>query len=68
MNEVAGAVGYAVFSNVGVNVIFFSAGGGTGVVINNKSGQRIYTNLGSAGVGIGLGIKDFRAVFVFHKQ
>ena len=24
--------------------------------------------MGSAGVGIGLGIKDFRAVFVFHKQ
>ena len=68
MKEITGAFGYAVFSNVGVNVIFFSAGGGTGVVINNKSGQRIYTNLGSAGVGIGLGIKDFRAVFVFHKQ
>ena len=66
--EIAGAVGYAVFSNVGVNVIFFSAGGGTGVVINNKSGQRTYMNMGSAGVGIGLGIKDFRAVFVFHKQ
>ena len=26
--EIAGAEGYAVFSNVGVNVIFFSAGGG----------------------------------------
>ncbi len=25
-------------------------------------------NMGSAGVGLGLGVKDFRAVFVFHKQ
>jgi lipid-binding SYLF domain-containing protein len=66
--EVAGAVGYAVFSNVGVNVVFFSAGGGSGVVVNSKSGQRTYMNMGSAGVGLGLGIKDFRAVFVFHKQ
>jgi lipid-binding SYLF domain-containing protein len=66
--EVASAVGYAAFSNVGVNVVFFSAGGGTGVVVNAKSGDRTYMNMGSAGVGLGLGVKDFRAIFVFHKQ
>jgi lipid-binding SYLF domain-containing protein len=60
------ASGYATFSNLGVNVIFFSAGGGSGLVHDNKSGQETYMNMGSAGVGLGLGVKDFRAVFIFH--
>ena len=62
------ADGYAVFSNIGINIIFFSAGGGSGIVHDNNSGQETYMNMGSAGIGIGLGIKDFRAVFVFHNQ
>ncbi|MEH6550482.1 MAG: hypothetical protein V7744_10900 [Pseudomonadales bacterium] len=65
-DEVKSAVGYAVFSNIGVNVIFFSAGGGTGVAHNNKTGVNIFMNMGSAGVGLGLGLKDFRGVFIFH--
>ncbi len=62
------AEGYGVFSNIGVNVFFFSAGGGNGVVHDNKSGANTYMNMGSAGIGIGLGVKDFRAVFVFHSR
>ena len=62
------AQGYATFSNIGVNVIFFSAGGGSGVVHDSKSGDDTYMNMGSAGVGLGLGVKDFRAVFVFHSR
>jgi len=66
--SIAKANGYAVFSNIGVNVIFFSAGGGSGVVHDNDSGTKTYMNMGSAGIGIGLGVKDFRAVFVFHNR
>ena len=66
--EIDDAVGYAVFSNVGVNVIFLSAGGGSGVAHDNRSGQNTYMKMATAGVGIGLGIKDFRAVFVFHTE
>jgi len=62
------AAGYATFSNIGINVIFFSAGGGTGVVHNNSTGKDTYMKMASAGVGIGLGIKDFRAVFIFHDK
>ncbi len=65
--EIAGAQGYAVFSNVGINVIFVSAGGGNGVVVGSD-GKRTYMKMGTAGIGIGLGVKDFRAVFVFHTQ
>lgn len=61
------AEGYGVFSNIGVNVIFLSGGGGSGVVVD-KSGGRTYMNMGSAGIGIGLGVKDFRGVFIFHSR
>lgn len=66
--EIADSAGYAVFSNVGINVVLFSAGGGRGVVRDNRSGDDIFMNMGSAGVGIGLGIKDFRGIFIFHTR
>lgn len=62
------AEGYAVFSNVGVNVIIASFAGGHGMVVDNKSGEKTYMNMGSAGIGLGVGIKDFRAVFIFHDR
>lgn len=64
--QIKSAPGYAVFSNVNVNLIFASFGGGFGVVKNNKTGKYTYMKMGEVGVGFGLGAKDFRAVFVFH--
>ncbi len=66
--EISNAEGYAVFSNIGINLVLFSAGGGRGVVHDNKSGQDVFMNMGSVGLGIGLGVKDFRGVFVFHNR
>lgn len=66
-DQIKKAAGYAVFSNVGVNVIFASFAGGNGVVVDRK-GHRTYMKMGSAGIGIGLGVKDFRAVFVFREK
>ncbi|GAA6203735.1 MULTISPECIES: YSC84-related protein [Thalassotalea] len=66
--KIAEAKGYAVFSNIGVNLVFFSAGGGSGVVHDNQSGKNTYMNMGSAGIGIGFGVKDFSAVFIFHTR
>jgi lipid-binding SYLF domain-containing protein len=63
--QIAQAAGYGTFSNVGVNVVLLSAGGGWGVVHDNRSGKDTYLNMASAGVGLGLGVKDFRGVFVF---
>jgi lipid-binding SYLF domain-containing protein len=59
------SVGYAVFSNVGINLVLLSAGGGHGVVRDNATARDTYMNMGTAGVGLGLGVKDFRGVFVF---
>ena len=66
--EVAKAPGYAVFSNVNVNIIFFSASGGYGVVVDNATGKKTHMKMGEAGVGLGAGVKDFRALFIFESK
>ena len=65
---ISGAVGYAVFSNTGINVLLVSTANGKGIAHDNKSGKDTYMNMFSAGGGIGLGIKKFSAVFVFHSR
>ena len=67
-SQIANAPGYAVFSNANINLIFASFSGGEGVVQDNKTGKHTYMKMGEAGIGLGLGVKDFRAVFVFHKR
>jgi lipid-binding SYLF domain-containing protein len=66
-SQIASAPGYGVFSNVNVNLLIASFGGGYGVVKDNRSGSDTYMNMAEVGVGLGAGVKDFRAVFVFHK-
>lgn len=64
------AAGYAVFSNVGLNVLFASVAGGSGLVVEHRTPRdtETFMNMGSAGVGLGLGVKDFRVVFIFHDR
>ncbi|MBL4573040.1 MAG: hypothetical protein JKY86_08195 [Gammaproteobacteria bacterium] len=64
--QIESASGYAVFSNANINLIFASFGGGIGVVRSN--GNDTYMRMGEVGIGIGAGVKDFRAVFVFHNN
>jgi len=66
--EIDDAEGYAVFSNVGVQILLIGGGGGRGVVHDNRSNIDTYMKMATASVGIGLGIKDFRAVFIFHDR
>nr|WP_245953231.1 YSC84-related protein [Alteromonas aestuariivivens] len=67
-SQLRDAAGYAVFANANVNVIFFAAGTGYGVVNNNANGSKTYMNMAEGGVGLGIGAKDYRIVMVFHKQ
>jgi lipid-binding SYLF domain-containing protein len=62
------SVGYAVFSNTGINVLLVSTANGSGIAHDNKSGADVYMKMFSAGGGIGLGVKKFSAVFVFHSR
>ena len=66
--EIKNAAGYAAFSNANINIIFASAGGGYGVAVNNKTGKRIYMQMGSGGIGLGLGAKDYRQVLIFNSK
>jgi lipid-binding SYLF domain-containing protein len=66
--EIAAAPGYAVFSNLGTNVIFVAAGDGFGVAVDNATGKPTYMKMATVGFGLGIGVKDFRAVFVFHTK
>jgi len=65
-SQISRASGYAVFSNVNINVILASFGGGYGVVKNKRTGKYTYMKMGEVGLGFGAGVKDFRIVFVFH--
>jgi len=66
--EIASAPGYAVFSNANLNLVIASVGGGYGIVHDNQSGKDTYMKMGEIGLGLGLGVKDFRAVFVFSNK
>jgi lipid-binding SYLF domain-containing protein len=61
--EIASAKGYAVFGNTGINVLVVSSGNGTGVAY--KNGKPTFMKMYSAGVGVGVGVKKFYAIFIF---
>jgi len=60
------AAGYGVFSNRGAKLLVMSSGNGYGLVHDNRTGQDTYMRMAEVGAGLGFGIKDFRALFVFR--
>ena len=62
------AAGYAVFSSVGVNVLLVSTARGGGIIKDNATGEEAYMKMLSVGGGVGMGVKDYRLVFVFDNQ
>jgi len=67
-SQIGQAAGYAVFDNANVNLLIAIFGGGYGVVKDNTTGQQTYMKMAEAGLGLGAGVKDFRAVFIFHNK
>ena len=66
--KVKNAPGYAIFSNTNVTFIFVGGGGGYGVAIDKKLGRKTYMKMSSGNVGLGLGAKDFRGLFIFNTE
>jgi lipid-binding SYLF domain-containing protein len=66
--KVADAAGYGTFSNVNVHLFLASTGNGYGVVHNNSTGEQTYMRMAMLGAGLGMGVKDFRAVIIFKNQ
>jgi lipid-binding SYLF domain-containing protein len=67
-DKIAKAVGYATFANANVNLVLASAGGGYGSVVDNATGKRTYMKMALGGVGLGLGVKDYRVVMIFKNK
>ena len=61
------SAGYAVFNNTGVNLLLSTARG-AGIAFNNSNKQETFMKMGSVGVGLGLGVKDYRVIFVFADE
>ncbi len=67
-SKIKDSAGYGVFSNAHVNLILASAGGGYGVVVDNATGKRTYMKMALGGIGLGLGVKDYRQVLIFKNK
>jgi lipid-binding SYLF domain-containing protein len=67
-DEIRQAVGYAVFSSGEIAVLWVSAGFGHGVAHDNTDGKETFMKMARAGVGVGLGAKDFNTIFVFNNR
>lgn len=62
------AVGYAVFSDLNVKIIFVGSGQGYGMAVSNATKKETFMRMGELGAGFGLGVSDFRTIMVFHDQ
>lgn len=62
------SAGYAVFSNMGVNLLLLSTARGGGIAVDSKTKHETFMKMISAGVGPGAGVKDYRVVFVFKTK
>lgn len=66
--KIAKAAGYGVYKNIGVHIFVPSSESGWGVVHNNLTGKNTYMKFFSIGLGLGLGVRDFRGILVFDNQ
>ena len=62
------SAGYAVFNNMGTNVLLLSTARGAGIAVNCKTKQETFMKMISAGAGLGIGVKDYRVIFVFEND
>ena len=61
------AIGYAVFHNTKVAMLF-TGGGGVGVAVNKETGERTYMKMGTAGIGLSLGAQVYDVIFLFQDK
>ena len=60
------AAGYAVFRNFGMKLFLAGGGSGTGLAVNNSTGQETFMKMVEIQAGLGLGVKKFQLVWVFE--
>ncbi len=60
------SAGYAVFNNMGTNLLLLSTARGAGIAVTTKTKQETFMKMVSAGAGLGVGVKNYRVIFVFE--
>jgi lipid-binding SYLF domain-containing protein len=60
------SAGYAVFNNMGTKLLLLSTARGAGIAVNSKTKQDTFMKMISVGAGLGVGVKDYRVIFVFE--
>ena len=64
-SEINNAPGYAVFDNNGIHLLLLATSRGNGVVISNGNAPPFFMKMKQLGAGPGIGVKDYRVIFVF---
>ena len=62
------AAGYAVFNNMGTNLLLLSTARGAGIAVDSKTKQETFMKMISAGAGLGVGVKNYNVIFVFENE
>jgi len=62
------AAGYAVFSNFGMKILFAGGGTGHGMAVDQATKKETFMKMVEVQAGLGMGIKKFKAVFVFQNK
>ena len=59
------SAGYAIVNGTGVDIFLLSSESGWGVLYSRHNDHYKYIKLYSIGAGLGLGVRDFRSLYVF---
>ncbi len=65
---VESAVGYAVFNNFGMKILFAGGGSGKGIAVDNGTKNATYMKMVELQAGLGIGVKKFSLVWVFQTR
>jgi lipid-binding SYLF domain-containing protein len=63
---VAGAAGYAVFSDFGFKILFMGGAHGKGMAVSNAAKQETFMKMMELQPGLGVGAEKFRLVLIFE--
>ena len=63
---VAGAAGYAVFSDFGFKVMFLGGAKGKGLAVNKTTKQETFMKMVELQPGLGVGAENYHLVFIFE--
>lgn len=62
--DIQTSAGYAVFNNMGTNLLLLSTARGAGIAVNSQTKDETFMKMVSAGAGLGVGVKDLSLIHI----